>query len=73
MLHQVHPTWNVSKADIVIEYWMPDLNCLLQLVSDPDWNGKAVKGQENWIDVHRGTVHLAHDTTYIENGEIVTL
>jgi hypothetical protein len=73
MLQAVHPTWNVSKADVVIQYWMPSLDSLMQLIQDPDWEGKAVKGQEDWIDTTRGTVHMTHETTYIENGEIVDL
>jgi hypothetical protein len=41
------------------------------MVSDPDWNGKAVKGQENFVDIEKGTVHVCHEITYLEGGKIV--
>ncbi|KIW00115.1 uncharacterized protein PV09_08297 [Verruconis gallopava] len=73
MLHSVHPTWNVSEADIVIQYWFPSMECLKKLVADPDWDGKAVKGQEDWIQIEKGTVSLCHETTYIDEGEILQI
>ena len=69
MLKSVNPDWNVSKADVVIQYWMPDLDCLAKVVSDTDWSGKAVKGQEKFIDMSRGTAHIGEETTYLEDGE----
>jgi hypothetical protein len=69
MLKSIHPTWEVSKADVVIQYWMPDLDCLLKVVTDPEWEGKAVKGQEEYIDVSRGTAHICEETTYLDGEE----
>jgi hypothetical protein len=71
MLKSIHPTWEVSKADTVIQYWMPDLECLMKVVTDPEWEAKAVKGQDEFIDVSRGTTHLAVETTYLEDGKVL--
>ncbi|XXH05459.1 hypothetical protein Hte_011886 [Hypoxylon texense] len=70
-LNRVRPTWEVSKADFVLEYWMPDLGCLRTLVMDPDWAEGAVKDQDNWLDMSKSTVHIGHDMTYLENGKVV--
>ncbi|KAI4861085.1 hypothetical protein F4820DRAFT_434706 [Hypoxylon rubiginosum] len=70
-LQRVRPTWEVSKADFVLEYWMPDLTCLKSLVMDPEWVGGAVRDQDDWIDMSKSTVHIGYDTTYLENGKIL--
>ena len=73
MLQSIHPTWEVSKADVVIQYWMPSLDNLMKVVTDPDWEGKAVKGQEKYIDVSRGTTHICEETVYLEDGQVINV
>ena len=73
MLKALHPTWEVSKADVVIQYWMPELSCLMNVVSDPEWEGKAVKGQGQWIDDSRGTTHICEETTYLDGEELLNV
>ncbi|KAI1392919.1 uncharacterized protein F4822DRAFT_426120 [Hypoxylon trugodes] len=73
IIEKIRPGWEVSKADLVLEYWMPDLSCLNSLIEDPDWNGKAVKGQEDWLDMSRSTIHIGYETTYLEDGNVVNL
>lgn len=54
---------------MVIQYWMPNLECMFKVVTDPEWNGKAVKDQENWLDMSRAEAHVCHETVYLEDGE----
>ncbi|KAI1414070.1 hypothetical protein F5Y13DRAFT_159665 [Hypoxylon sp. FL1857] len=68
ILKEFRPSWDVSQADLVLEYWVPDLKFVENLVADPEWNEKAVKNQEEWIDVNRSTVHIGYETVYLENG-----
>lgn len=72
-LHKIRPTWEVSKADLVLEYWMPELSCLYGLVSDAEWNEKALKGQDQWLDMSRSTTHITNEETYLEGGNILKL
>lgn len=52
---------------------MPSLSCLKTLVEDPEWIEKAIKGQEDWVDMSRSTIHLGPDVTYLENGTIANI
>ncbi|KAI0837653.1 hypothetical protein F5Y06DRAFT_71002 [Hypoxylon sp. FL0890] len=51
-------SWENSQADLVLEYWLPEMEYLRNLVADPDWTEKTVKGQEDWIDMSRSTVRI---------------
>lgn len=70
-LHRVRPTWEISKADFVVEYWMPSLECFKKLVSDPEWLEGAAKDQDNYLDMSRSTVHIGEEVTYLENGKVL--
>ncbi|KAI0178958.1 hypothetical protein GGR52DRAFT_569863 [Hypoxylon sp. FL1284] len=70
-LHKVRPTWEVSQADFVLEYWMPDMDCFRKLVMDSEWVEGAAKDWDDWLDMSRSTVHIGYDTTYLEKGVIV--
>lgn len=72
-LEKVRPTWEVSKADFVLEYWLPDMGCLKNLIADPEWNESAVKGQDDWLDMSKSTIHIGYDTTYLEDGNILNV
>ena len=52
---------------MVIQYWMQDMSCLTNVVTEPEWEGKAVKNQEDWIDITRSTTHLCHEETYLDD------
>ncbi|KAI0384268.1 hypothetical protein F5Y04DRAFT_249403 [Hypomontagnella monticulosa] len=64
------PGWVTSRADLVLEYWLPSMSCLQALVTDPEWTEKAIKGQDDWVDMSKSIIHLGPDTTYLENGSI---
>ncbi|OTB05699.1 hypothetical protein M426DRAFT_260170 [Hypoxylon sp. CI-4A] len=70
-LKQFRPTWEVSAADLVLEYYMEDLNMIKSALADPEWNAKAVRGQEDWVDAERSTIHIGYEIVYLEGGKIV--
>ncbi|KAH9992258.1 hypothetical protein F4779DRAFT_609322 [Xylariaceae sp. FL0662B] len=70
-LDKFRPGWVVSKAHMVIEYWVPDLDVLKKLIVDPEWVDKAVRNQEDWIDMTTSTSHVGYETRYMENGQII--
>ena len=55
---------------MVLEYTMYDLGSLISLNSDPEWQEKAIKGQEDWLDLSKAAMHVGYTTTYLEGGEI---
>ncbi|KAI1459959.1 hypothetical protein F4805DRAFT_472536 [Annulohypoxylon moriforme] len=72
-LDKVKPSWVVSDADLVIEYWLPSLSVLKDLHTDPEWNEKAVKGQDNWLDSSKTLVHIGYETVYMGDGNIFNI
>lgn len=56
---------------MLIEYWMPSLDSIKSVVTDPAWEEKAVKGQEDYLDIEKGTVWITEETLYMDNNEVV--
>ncbi|PQE16661.1 dimeric alpha-beta barrel protein [Rutstroemia sp. NJR-2017a BBW] len=66
------PTWEYADFDCFIEYWLPDLDCVMKLMTDPDWPA-AIKNQDDWVDMSRALVSVGYETPYLLDGEIVNL
>ncbi|KAI8959808.1 hypothetical protein F5Y11DRAFT_331861 [Daldinia sp. FL1419] len=66
-LDKVRPEWDVSDADITIEYYLPDIYLIQNLLADPEWQSKAAKDQENFVDLSRSTIHIGYETVYLGN------
>ncbi|KAK8851627.1 hypothetical protein PGQ11_014106 [Apiospora arundinis] len=70
---ELRPTWDVADHDCVIEYLLPDMQCIQKIMSDPDWQ-TAVKDQDQWVDVPRALVTLGHHIPFLlETGEMVNM
>ncbi|KAI0895719.1 hypothetical protein F4806DRAFT_502670 [Annulohypoxylon nitens] len=72
-LEKVKPSWIISDADLVIEYWLPSMDVLKDLNADTEWNEKAIKGLGNWLDSSKTVVHIGYETVYMENGNIINV
>lgn len=70
---KVRPGWKVSKCDVVLEYWTYDMGNLKSLIMDPEWQERAVKDEEDWIDSSEATIHIGYDTTYLADGQILNV
>ncbi|KAM3086804.1 hypothetical protein ACMFMG_000925 [Clarireedia jacksonii] len=73
-IQKSRPTWNFADYDCVIEYTLPSVQSIGNIMSDPDWEEKALKDQENWVDMSRALVSVGFYTPYlVESGEVVNI
>jgi hypothetical protein len=72
VLGPFRPTWGYADFDCFIEYLLPDLDCVMKLMADPDWPA-AIKNQDDWLDMSRALVSVGYETPYLVDGEIVNL
>ncbi|KAI1383553.1 uncharacterized protein F4822DRAFT_80400 [Hypoxylon trugodes] len=72
-LGKVRPTWEFADFDCFIEYSLPDIQTIRNIMADPGWHA-AVKDQEDWVDTTKALVSLGYSTPYLlETGEVVNL
>lgn len=70
---QFFPTWNIADYDCVLEYTIPGMQVMKDIVADPDWIA-ATKDQDEWVNMQKALVSLGFSTTYLtENGKIINL
>ncbi|KAF4637482.1 hypothetical protein G7Y89_g598 [Cudoniella acicularis] len=70
---KIQPTWDIADFDCFIEYTIPDMQAMKNVVSDPNW-AVATKDQNDWVDMERALVSLGYSTPYLlETGEVVNL
>lgn len=70
---QVRPGWKVNDCDLVLEYWVYDLESMKNLASDPEWNQTALGDENDWLDTSRSTIRIGYDTTYLDYGAIMNV
>ncbi|KAI1802870.1 hypothetical protein F4811DRAFT_527315 [Daldinia bambusicola] len=70
-LKKVHPGWEVSGADLTIEYYLPDIYLIQNLFADPEWESKAAKDLADFVDLSKSTIHIGYETVYLENGNVL--
>ena len=68
----IRPTWDVADYDCVIEYIVPDMQAIQNVMTDPDWQ-TSVKDQDQWVDVPKALVSLGHHVPYLVEGEVVNM
>ena len=69
----VRPTWEFSDFDCFLEYTIPGVDIIKNVMSDPDWPA-AVKDQDAWIDTSKALLSLGYVTPYLKKGgEVVNL
>ena len=72
-LGRYRPAWNFADFDCFIEYSVPDVQSIKNVMADPDWL-VAVKDEEHWVDTSKALASLGYATPYLlPNGEIVNL
>lgn len=70
---KIQPTWDIADFDCFIEYTIPDMQAMKNVVADPDW-AVATKDQHDWVDMEKSLVSLGYATPYLlETGEVVNL
>jgi len=72
-LEKFRPSWDTADFDCCIEYTIPDLQVLQNVISDPDWL-VAVKDEEDWVETTKALVSVGYSTPYLlETGEVVNM
>ncbi|KAJ5216098.1 Dimeric alpha-beta barrel [Penicillium cinerascens] len=68
----LRPSWDFADFDCFIEYILPTVETITNVMSDPDWQ-LAVKDQENWVDVPKALVSAGYSTPYLLNKKPVNI
>ncbi|KAJ5681626.1 Dimeric alpha-beta barrel [Penicillium maclennaniae] len=55
------PTWDFASCDCFIEYTLPNLEVIKEIMSDPDWH-VALKDQDKWVNVPKALVSVGYST-----------
>ncbi|KAE9382063.1 hypothetical protein N431DRAFT_539545 [Stipitochalara longipes BDJ] len=70
---KVQPTWDFADFDCVIEYKLPGMETVGNVMSDPEWT-EVLKDQDEWVDTSRALVTVGYETPYLlETGEVVNM
>jgi hypothetical protein len=68
----VHPTWEVADHDCTIEYTLPGVKTIENMMADPEWH-EAVKDQVDWVDTSKALLSLGYHTQYLSEGKTINL
>jgi len=69
----LRPSWDFADFDFFIEYTIPDMQAVQNVMTDPDWPA-AIKDQDDWVDTTKALVSLGYSTPYLlETGEVVNM
>ncbi|GAB1312363.1 EthD domain-containing protein [Madurella fahalii] len=72
-LGKLRPRWDFADFDCFIEYTIPDMQTIKNVMSDPDWQA-AIKDQDKWVDMTRALVSLGYSTPYLlKTGQVVNM
>ncbi|CRG92520.1 hypothetical protein PISL3812_09581 [Talaromyces islandicus] len=71
-ISKIQPSWEFADFDLFIEYTMPSMQTIRDIMADPDWH-EAIKDQDDWVDTTRALLSIGHSTPYIVHGEVVNM
>lgn len=72
-LGKYRSAWDFADFDCFIEYVVPYVQSIKNVMADPEWLG-AVKEEEHRVDTSKALATLGYATQYLlQNGETVTL
>ncbi|KAI1746036.1 hypothetical protein F4680DRAFT_400102 [Xylaria scruposa] len=72
-MEKARPTWDVADYDCIIEYTLPDMQAIPNVMSDPGWQA-AIADEDAWVDTTRALLSVGYSTPYLlETGEVVNL
>ena len=67
------PTWSFADFDCFIEYTLPSLECVANVMDDPEWPN-AVADEPEWVDTSRALCSVRYVTPYLlKTGEVVNM
>lgn len=67
------PTWDFADFDCFLEYTVPDLQTISNVMVDPDWPN-AIKDELEWVDTSKSLVSVGYVTQYLTSkGEFLNI
>lgn len=70
-MEKVRPGWTVISSHAVLTYWVRDIQHMMVLTSDPEYQEIGRESEAGWIDSTRGEIMVGYEKVYIDNKEIV--
>ncbi|KAJ5656775.1 Dimeric alpha-beta barrel [Penicillium longicatenatum] len=64
------PTWDFAQFDCFIEYTLPNVDTIMKVMTDPDWQ-VAVQDQDKWVDIPKALVSVGYSTGNLLNKDRV--
>ncbi|KAJ4422406.1 hypothetical protein N0V82_002962 [Gnomoniopsis sp. IMI 355080] len=68
---KVRPGWTVISSHAVLTYWVRDIQHMMALTNDPEYQDVGRDSEAGWIDSNRGEIMVGYEKVYIDNNEIV--
>ncbi|PVH94897.1 hypothetical protein DM02DRAFT_660625 [Periconia macrospinosa] len=68
----VNPTWEVADYDCIIEYTLPSIQTIGNIMQDPQWI-EAVADQKDWVQIPKALLSLGYHTQYVSEGKVLNL
>lgn len=68
----LHPTWDVADYDCFIEYTLPTMQTIENVMTDPEW-GEACSDQFDWVDTSKALLSVGYHTQYLAEGKEIGL
>ncbi|CAH0045241.1 unnamed protein product [Clonostachys solani] len=73
MMIEKRPTWSFADFDCFLEYTVPNIEALNNVMSDPDWPA-ALEQEPDWVDASRSLLSIGYETPYLlSNGDVVNV
>lgn len=70
-MEKLRPGWTVINSHAVLTYWVRDIQHMMSLNSDPEYQEIGRESEAGWIDSTRGEIMVGHEKVYIDIKEIV--
>lgn len=63
----------VKECDLLLEYWIHDLESMKSLGFDPHWTQMVYVDGSDWLDMSRSVTRISYDpTTYLKHQSVMT-
>lgn len=65
-VNQEHLNGKVNDCDVVLEYWVRDLESIKALSADPEWVQITHEYENDWFDTSKSVVRISYDMAYLD-------
>lgn len=62
----------MAPYDVTSSYWATPEQ-LRAMLADPDWEGKVVAFERDWIDTSRESTQIGWESAFLQDGKIVNV